>query len=132
MHNVLREPLVSLKHFINEFENSGKIFIGHVLLEPGDDRGLNTDAEVYYAFLPSFWQRGYATEAVANVVLLAKEFYSKEITLNSHTINTLIATARPDNPGSCKTLEKNGFEIFKEENKFGTLRRLYTLELNKN
>lgn len=131
LYNSVRQYEVSLKHFRDEFTNSGRIFIGHVLLEPGDDRSLNTDAEISYAFIPAFWQRGYATEAVNNIVLLAKEFYDKKIALSSNIIDTLIATARPDNPGSCKTLEKNGFEIFKEEDKFGAPRRLYTLALNK-
>lgn len=127
--NLLREPEIILKRIRQEFKNSQRIFIGHVLLEPGDDRGLDTDAEVSYVFLPAFWNRGLGTEAVKNITELAKVLYHKEIPLNSNIINTIIATALPRNPGSCKVLEKNGFTIFKTEEKFGESRHLYTLEI---
>lgn len=126
----LAEPFdIFLDSLNKEFADSKKIFIGHVLLESGDDRGLQTDAEVSYVFLPFFWGKGYATEAVGNVVELVKVFHQQKITLDTRHIDTLIATARPDNPGSCRVLEKNGFSLSKEENKFGALRRLYILGL---
>lgn len=128
-HETSKGTKILLKALRKEFEDTKKIFIGHVLLEPGDDRELRTDAEVSYVFLPSFWSKGYATEAVSNIVELANVCRQKKITLDGYHIDTLIATARPDNPGSCRVLEKNGFTIYKEEEKFGALRRLYTLGL---
>jgi GNAT superfamily N-acetyltransferase len=128
-YEVLKGCQMSISALKKEFEESKKIFIGHTLLEPGDDRNLKTDAEVSYVFLPAFWGRGYGTEAVENIVEVAKELRQTKTTLESHVIDTLIATALPRNPGSCRVLEKNGFTIFKEEEKFGELRRLYTLGL---
>lgn len=144
----LKTLLASLK---TELETTGKIFIGHVLLEPGEDRKLSADGEVIlpdaevipkdaeviltdsegsYVFLPAFWQRGYGTEAVGNIVELARLLQTKGMTLNGNHIDTLIATARPDNPGSCLVLERNGFSLLRKIGKFNALRHLYILELS--
>lgn len=113
-----------------EFNKTNKIFIGHVLLEPGEDReSIKTDAELSYVFLPTFWRRGYGTEAIGNIVELAKSHLSKKILLGKNEILALIATARPDNPGSCEILETNGFSIFKQDIKFETLRNFYVKDL---
>lgn len=128
-HELLNGPRVLLDSLKREFESTKKIFIGHVLLEPGEDRDLKTDAEVSYVFLTPFWGQGHGTEAIGNIVELAKIFRQKSISLDTQIIDTLIATALPRNPGSCRVLEKNRFTIEKEEEKFGALRRLYTLRL---
>ncbi|MBA3813620.1 MAG: GNAT family N-acetyltransferase [Alphaproteobacteria bacterium] len=115
-----------------EFAENKKIFIGHILLEPGDDRPhVKTDAEISYVFLPAFWGRRYGTEAVENIVELAKNLRQKGFTVESHAIDTLIGTARPDNGGSCGVLENNGFTYDSRGDtvKYGALRHLYTLAL---
>jgi RimJ/RimL family protein N-acetyltransferase len=126
---------LSLESFTEEFEASRKIFMGHVLLEEGEDRlgeGIETDAELSYVFLPAFWSKGYGTEAVKNIIELAKIFHQRDFLLDSHPIDTLIATALPENPGSCKVLEKNRFTFTPqmEEEKYGALRRLYIRPLS--
>lgn len=113
-----------------EFARDKSLFVGHVLLEPGLDReGIDTDAEISYVLRPPFWGRGLGTEAVANVVDLARIFLQREMPLNGNLIRTLIATARPDNPGSCRVLEKNDFRKLECREKFGADRALYILGL---
>lgn len=123
----LRGLDLSRTSFKKEFDVSERIFMGHVLLEKGTDRALDTDAEISYVFLPAFWGKGYGTEAVENIIELAKTFHQRDFRLESHPIDTLIATALPENPGSCKVLEKNGFTFspLAAEKKFGAPRRLY-------
>lgn len=113
-----------------EFFMTEKIFIGHVLLEPGEDRELiKTDAELSYVLLPTFWRRGYGTEAIGNIVELAKSHLSKKIPLGENEILALVATARPDNPGSCEILKRLDFSRFKQDIKFEALRNFYVKDL---
>lgn len=116
---VLRRELVQHK----------RLFVGHVLLEPGEDRGLTTDAEVSYVLRPQFWGNGFGKEAVANSIDLARLFNRQGIRLNGNLITSLIATARADNGRSCGVLEGNGFIVEKKAEKFGVVRRLYTFSL---
>ena len=126
---LLKEPERMLDSIKNEFKETGRLFIGHVLAEEGDDRGLVTDSEGSYTSIPEYWNNGFMTEAVGNIVEFAKTCHAEKKLLNNERIDTLIATARPDNPGSCKVLERNGFKVVREEVKFGALRRLYALKL---
>ncbi len=58
------------------------------------------DVEIGYAFLPEFWSKGYAAEAVAGVLRTA-------VTL--HGLQRVIAVVSPDNAESIRLLEKLGF-----------------------
>lgn len=58
------------------------------------------DADVGYSFLPEFWRRGYAAEAVAAVVEHGRR------TLG---LPTIIAIVSPHNTASSALLEKLGF-----------------------
>ena len=129
VENELRALPLLLASLRKELDTSRRIFIGHVLLEEGEDRKLKTDAEISYILRPAFWGRGLGTEAVKNAVALAQSFRQRNMVLNSHIIDTIIATALSSNPGSCRVLEKNGFTIHSVEEKFGAIRRLYTREL---
>jgi [ribosomal protein S5]-alanine N-acetyltransferase len=60
--------------------------------------GLGEQIELIYAFLPSVWGRGYATEAASAMLE-----YSKTI------LPRVLATIYPDNIPSQRVLEKLGF-----------------------
>ena len=61
-------------------------------------------AEIGYAFIPSFWNKGYATEIVQGIVAYGK---------STCAIKNFIAKADPSNTASIRVLHKNGF-IYKE------------------
>lgn len=59
------------------------------------------DADVGYAFLPEFWSRGYASEAVTAVLADAKSRLG---------LRRIAAVVSNDNAGSIRLLEKLGFQ----------------------
>jgi ribosomal-protein-alanine N-acetyltransferase len=59
-----------------------------------------------FRFLPQYWNKGIATEASLEIIKYGFEkLYIKKI----------IATAMPENIGSCKVLEKVGLKFYKVE-----------------
>lgn|GEM_PF-5900753 len=73
-------------------------FLGGVMVEPDGKQ-----AEISYVFVPKSWGNGIYTAAVFRIL---------EITLprlKTYQIERLEATARHDNIGSRRVLEKNGF-----------------------
>ena len=60
------------------------------------------DVEIGYAFLPEFWSKGYAAEAVAGVLRTA---------VTQHGLQRVIAVVNPDNAESTRLLEKLGFQF---------------------
>lgn len=60
------------------------------------------DVDVGYAFLPSFWSKGYAIEAASAVVSYGKQVFG---------LSRIIAITTPDNAGSIKVLEKLGLRF---------------------
>ena len=70
-------------------------------------------AEVGYRVAEAVTGRGIAVEAVRQVVALA---FSK------HRLHRIEATSRPENSGSIKVLERNGFE------QFGRAKRSFQLQ----
>ena len=65
-------------------------------------RDLLPDVDVGFAFLPSFWSKGYAFEAAAAVKAYGKSVLG---------INRLVAITNPDNESSIKLLEKIGLRF---------------------
>lgn len=61
-----------------------------------------TDVDVGFAFLPSFWSKGYAFEAASAVVTYGREVLG---------IKPIVAITAPDNRGSIKVLEKLGLRF---------------------
>jgi RimJ/RimL family protein N-acetyltransferase len=59
------------------------------------------DVDVGFAFLPSFWSRGYALEAASAV---------KAYGLDVLGLKRLVAITNPDNAGSIRVLEKIGLK----------------------
>lgn len=64
-----------------------------------------TEAEIGYRLLDSFWGKGYGTEAVKGCIKYAKEKLEKE---------SVISLIRSVNIPSIKVAEKNGFRFEKE------------------
>jgi RimJ/RimL family protein N-acetyltransferase len=62
------------------------------------------DVDVGYAFLPQFWGKGYAIEAVQGVLTHAK---------NIVRLSRVVAIVDPENRGSIRVLEKAGFRFTK-------------------
>ena len=62
------------------------------------------DVDIGYAFLPRYWSKGYATEAVLAV---------KEYAKNTIGLKRLVAITDPNNQGSIRVLEKIGLTFEK-------------------
>jgi len=60
------------------------------------------DVDVGFAFLPSFWSKGYAFEAASAVVAYGKHVLA---------ISRIVAITTPDNSGSIRVLEKLGLRF---------------------
>ncbi|MGK0270417.1 MAG: RimJ/RimL family protein N-acetyltransferase [Cocleimonas sp.] len=58
------------------------------------------DADLGYAFLPDFWQKGFALEAVQSVLSYAK---------NTHQLTRVLALCKSSNTASIKLLNKVDF-----------------------
>lgn len=109
------------------FKKDEDTFLGHVVLGHGDAPG---QSELAYLFMRNHWKRGYGTEAVTAVVQeYAPATISKGYLLEGKALEKITATARTDNPGSYKILERNGMQKIGEEVKFGGLRCHYSLDI---
>lgn len=76
--------------------------------------------ELLYAFDPTYWGNGYATEACKATITFAKD------NLN---VDELIGIVYPNNTGSYKVLEKVGFERKGTEEHFGVELLYYELNI---
>lgn len=119
-----KDPYSSLAVFTKSNEFVGQVTLGH-----GDNPGV---AELAGIGNKNYWQNGYGTEAAMAVVqeygpALVKEGY----TLEGKELTAITATARPDNPGSFKILEKLGMKLVgrKEIEKYKAERLLYSIDL---
>jgi RimJ/RimL family protein N-acetyltransferase len=65
-------------------------------------RDFLIDVDIGFAFLPSFWSRGYAYESAAAVKTYAMDVLG---------LKRLVAIANQDNVASAKVLEKMGFKF---------------------
>jgi ribosomal-protein-alanine N-acetyltransferase len=110
------------------FKKDTDEFLGHVVIGHGDAPG---QSELAYLFMKNHWGKGFGTEAVTAVV---KEYAPATVmegyTLEGKTLEKITATARPDNPGSVKILEKLGMHKIGEEEKYGALRHHFSINLS--
>lgn len=104
-------------------------FLGHIILGHGDAAG---ESELAYLFNRAHWRKGYGTEAATAVV---KEYAPATVqegyTLEGKPLGRIVATARPDNPASCRILQKTGMHFVCAEEKYGALRHQYSIESGK-
>jgi [ribosomal protein S5]-alanine N-acetyltransferase len=77
------------------------------------------DIEVSYLFLPEHWGRGYATEAVQQV--LAHAF-------GTMGLRRVVAETQAANASSVRLLERLGFRQLRQVVRFGAEQRIYLAE----
>jgi len=103
--------------------------VGLVILGHGDNPG---QSELAYIFNNSFWNKGYGTEAVGAVVnQLAPYLKALGHEIDGEKFKEILATARPDNPGSFRILEKLGFSFNKTEERHDAPRLFYSHNVEK-
>lgn len=112
------------------FTKDRQQFLGSIVLGHGDHPG---ESEVVGMGNPDFWNHGYGSEAAEAVVkeyapATVKEGYA----LEGETLKRVVATCRTDNVGSERVLQKLGMQWVKQEEKYGAMRQVYSLELNAN
>jgi ribosomal-protein-alanine N-acetyltransferase len=119
-----RDPYSSLV----VYEKETKEFVGHVILNHGGSAG---EAELAYLFMKNHWRKGYGSEAASAVVKrYAPATVDVGYTLEGQKLHTITATARPDNPGSLKILQKLRMHKFGEEEKYGAKRHHFAIDLS--
>lgn len=98
---------------IREKENG--LFIGLISLDLHHD-GVST--EVSYQVLPEWWEKGYGTEVVQQVIAYA----FKELILPK-----VIAETQTANISSCKLLERIGMSLEQKVQRFGAEQAIYVI-----
>lgn len=91
-------------------------FIGLISLDPHHE---GVYLEVSYQFLPSWWGKGYATEAVQLIVNYA---------LNDLKLSKIVAETQTANTSSCRLLEKLGMELERTTSRFGANQAIYSIK----
>ena len=109
------------------FTRAGE-FLGIVALTPH----LPGVAQLSGAGFKEFWNQGYGKEAAWAIVKeFAKASVQEGYMVKGVKLHTIIATARPDNPGSWALLERLGmqFEEEKELPEYNARRRCYSMKV---
>gem|GEM_PF-233375 len=97
-------------------EKDSRQLIGHCGLAPlADGR-----TEILYAFAPSAWGKGYATEAGQAVIDLAKEMLF---------LDEIMALSYPENKASRKVIEKMNFKYVGQEEYFNQQLDVFSLKI---
>ena len=93
---------------------SGK-FIGIITITPY----LDTDKkEISYLFLPEYWGKGYAYESCEEII----KYFRQTLKFDS-----LVAETQKKNSRSRKLLERLGFSLVEEAERFGEIQCVYKL-----
>ncbi len=91
-------------------------FIGVISITPY----LDTEKkEISYLFLPEYWGKGYAYESCAEVIAYCKQ---------NLKFDSIIAETQKKNNRSRKLLERLGFSIIEEAERFGEIQCVYKLD----
>ena len=77
------------------------------------------DMEVSYMFLPKYWGFGYATETIATIL----KFCEIELKLSR-----VVSETQTANNASCRLLEKLGYKIESETERFGAMQTIYVYD----
>lgn len=91
-------------------------FMGLISLDPHHD-GLHL--EISYQFLPQWWGKGYATEAVQLIINYG---------LNELKLSKIVAETQTANIPSCKLLERVGMELEQTTSRFGAEQAIYSIK----
>ena len=113
----------------SEQDKDNQEFLGHAFLDQADEPN---SAELGYALHANQWNKGYASEAAGAVVLFyARKLASAEYKLpNGNSFKRILGTVKTDNPASSKILERIGFNYYKQNKRFGSLRNYYELQID--
>jgi [ribosomal protein S5]-alanine N-acetyltransferase len=101
-------------------QKSDRKFIGVVSLSPHHDR---IDIEISYEFLPAYWGKGFAAEAVLRVL---------EYALDELRLLRVVAETQIANEKSIRLLERIGMRFERGVERFGAKQAIYvtTIELS--
>ena len=97
-------------------EKSSDTLIGHCGIQPLPDGKI----ELLYAYDPSAWGKGYATEAGKAVLEYGKKHFDYE---------EIYAISYPQNKGSISVINKLGFEYTGQGEFFGVMFEIYKIVL---
>jgi len=111
--NMVDAPAKSYYWIIEEKQHND--FIGLVSLDPHHD-GVST--EISYQLHPNWWNKGYATEVVREI-----------LTFGFHTLNLeyIVAETQFANFASRKLLENVGMQLKQTTDRFGELQAIYCI-----
>jgi [ribosomal protein S5]-alanine N-acetyltransferase len=105
----------------------GDEFVGNIDLM---STGISGEVDLGYILHKAYWGQGLASEAAMAIVKdYAPLLLEKGYTLKGHRVTKIVATARPDNPFSCRILEKVGMQFLKAGEKYGAPRHFYEMRL---
>lgn len=96
-------------------EESTEEFIGLISLDPHHD---GIDQEISFQFLPDWWGKGYAAEAVSMIL---------DFALEKLKLPTVVAETQSANISSCRLLEKLGMELERKIFRYGAEQSLYAI-----
>jgi RimJ/RimL family protein N-acetyltransferase len=95
-------------------------YIGYICLGQPGPAGT---AEIAYIIHPRFQGQGFGTEIIKAIMgSLVPELTAANHQVNGKTFDTVVATARTDNPASAKMLLHSGFIRDKTDEKYGAER----------
>jgi len=109
--------LASNEHLFTVRLQNSNILIGLVTIAPHHNPD---DMEISYMFMPDYWGKGYASEAIKALL----EFCKKELGLNRVVSETQTANTR-----SCHLLEKLGYHAESQIERFGAKQIIYAYDL---
>ena len=102
-------------HFVARQKDTSE-FLGMLFICPHHEL---EDKEVSYMLLPQYWGLGYATETVIAVL----EFCKTELKLNR-----VVSETQTANGASCRLLEKLGYRVESEAERFGAMQAIYVYD----
>lgn len=91
-------------------------FIGLISIDPHHE---GVYLEISYQFLPDWWGKGYATEAVQLIIKYA---------LNELNLSKIVAETQTANKSSCRLLERLGMELERTISRFGAEQAIYSIK----
>ncbi|KIL49106.1 GNAT family N-acetyltransferase [Jeotgalibacillus campisalis] len=91
-------------------------FMGTVCLDPHHE---GNDLELSYQFLPKWWGKGYATEALPFIINYA---------FDELKLSKLVSETQTANSSSCRLLEKSGMTVERVITRFGAEQAIYSIK----
>lgn len=112
----------------NEFV--GMINLAHDL-GPYENDDVPGSSELAYIIKDKFWNRGYTSIAVQNIInIYAKTLVKEGYQLAGKPLSKISAFVNSDNQASVKILKKVGMKKISEEIRYGKIMELYSLNIS--